>query len=172
MSPFSQDDLDNIEEEMSGVMDDTASHHDNEDGDIQEKPEVKIATKESTAVAWLRGGLLIALVCATLLVSLSIYYYTKGSEEQDFEDAFNDNSLKLVGSFQEAAKSTMTAIASFGTSVTSYALATNSTWPFVTIPDMQARSSHVLMLSESLSILFSPIVHADDRDYWENVYVP
>jgi hypothetical protein len=53
------------------------------------------------------------------------------------------------------------------TDITSYAVATNATWPFVTLPhfDLHTRVSESQLGAEM--VIFSPIVKIDDKIAWE-----
>lgn len=165
--------LANINEEEASYADNSFSDvADDKDKEQAEDLGNKIAKRETRAVGHLRAGLLFALISATLAVSLAVFYYTRNRQEQDFEDAFADNSLKIVESFQTVGERRLSAIASFGTTITSYAIGTNATWPFVTVPQFEARCSHLLNLAEAVAIAFAPIVEDKDRAKWEDEYVP
>ena len=132
----------------------------------------KIAKRETRTVARLRAVVLFSLIAAMVTVSVFVFSYTRNREEEDFEEAFLDSSNKIVGAFQSGAERRLSSIASFGATITSYAIGTNATWPFVTIPQMEHRCSHLLNLADTLTIAFAPIVHAQDRNEWENEFVP
>lgn len=132
----------------------------------------QLAHKGHNVVKGLRVGLFASLLLATVLASVSIFLYTRDQEELAFEDAFADNSLKIVEAFKTTAERRLSAVASFGTTITSYTLAVNATWPFVTVPQFEARSSHILNLAEAIAIAFAPLVYPKDRETWENDYVP
>lgn len=160
--------LDDDDFSMDGTNREQAVDDAKERGEIGEK----LAHKGHKAVKGLRIGLFASLVLATVVASGSIFYYTRHQEEVAFEDAFFDNSLKLVEAFQSTAERRLSAVASFSTSITSYAMAVNATWPFVTVPQFEARASHVLNLAEAIAIAFAPLVDLKDRATWENEYVP
>ena len=67
---------------------------------------------------------------------------------------------------QENAQNTINAVEAFGATITSYAAATNSTWPFVTIDDYPSRASRVAKLAGANSVVFLPLVQEEDRDEW------
>ena len=162
------------------VPDDTDTDHDEheEEKDAEKGTDERdamgeeLAKKGHNAIVGLRIGLSVALLSATVAAAVFIFWLTRHQEKEAFQKAFSDNSLKMVEAFQVTAERRLTAVASFGTTVTSYALATNATWPFVTIPQMEARASHVLGLADAVAIAFGPLVHQKDREVWENDYVP
>jgi hypothetical protein len=58
-------------------------------------------------------------------------------------------------------------IESMSVSITSFALASESTFPFVTIPHYEQQSEHLLHLSGSLFLAYSPLVTETERPFWE-----
>lgn len=134
--------------------------------------------KQSRAVTWLRVGLAMVLLIATVLVSLSIYYYTSSVEQDDFENAFRDSSAKILEAFSGVAESRLGAIDTFSTSITAHAMAVTKasngtqTWPFITVPQYQAQVDHLLSLAAVDQISFCVVVDPQDRQEWEQDFVP
>ena len=60
---------------------------------------------------------------------------------------------------------------SMAISVTSYAKDRGHDFPFVTLPDFEARAQKALALSGAESLSYSPLVEANDRAAWENYTV-
>jgi hypothetical protein len=54
-----------------------------------------------------------------------------------------------------------------GTTVTSFALHENATWPFVTVPHFDFRGQYILDVSGAVYVSLNPLVTDDDRDEWE-----
>ena len=134
--------------------------------------ETKLAKNETKAVVCLRVGLATVLLSAALLVSLGIYFFTRGTEESEFQSAFADQSTKILENFQQVADRRLGSIAAFGSSITAHTLATNASFPFVTIPAFEEQASHVLSLSGADSVSLWTIVEPEDRPFWENEWVP
>lgn len=132
----------------------------------------KIATRETRVVSWLRLGLAAVLMIATVLVSLAIFYFTRGLEEEDFEAAFADSSTKVLEAFAGVAERRLGSIASFATSITAHTLAINATWPFVTIPHIEAQADNVIRLADAVHVSFTVVVEAADRPKWETEFFP
>ena len=65
---------------------------------------------------------------------------------------------------QENTNNMVDAMESFSTTVTSYAEATNSTWPFVTIPNYPSRAERLRKLAKANTVAFLPLVDEMDRD--------
>lgn len=165
--------LDNIEEgrhEDAGDFSCTSYH----DQDLSTSPpvETKLADKEAKTVTWLRIGLVAVLLIATVVSALGIYFFTNGLEQDEFEQAFADNSAKILEAFSTVADRRFGALAAFTTSFTAHNLAINATWPFVSIPQFAAQGEHVMSLADALSLTFLVIVEPEDRPKWENEFIP
>lgn len=159
-------------------MDDSKSSHgsdhgsDNADDPSQRQSDDQLAKKETRAVMWMRLGLSAILIAAALVVSMSVFFYSRNIEKQSFESAVMDSSIKIIESFQLAAELRLGAMANMAVMITSHALSTSATWPFVTVPNFEAQGWHALALMGAQGLIFSPIVAHEDRAEWENDYVP
>jgi hypothetical protein len=132
----------------------------------------KIAHRETRYVTLLRLGLFLTLLVASAIASSLVYLFISGEERDEFEKTFIDYSIKLTETFQTIADQRLGAIAAFSTTITTLALATNSTWPFVTVPKYEALARQSGQLANVEAFAFAPIVKAEDREQWEKVYVP
>ena len=64
------------------------------------------------------------------------------------------------------------AVRSLSVAVTSHALnAPNNTWPFVSLPNFEARAKELLELSRADTIIFAPIVPRKNKGAWESYSV-
>ena len=142
---------------------------DSVDGEIYVE---KIAHRETRYVTYLRLGLLLTLFVAASVVSATVYLFVSGGENDEFEKAFVSYSTKVTETFQSIADRRLGAIAAFSTTITTFAIATNSTWPFVTVPNFEAQARHIGKLANVENIGFAPIVSTEERQEWEDVYVP
>lgn len=80
---------------------------------------------------------------------------------------FAGSAAKVTKSFEDILEHKIASIAAFGVTLTAYALDTNSTWPFVTLPNFQQRSASSRSLSGSLFHNVLPIVREEQRLEWE-----
>jgi hypothetical protein len=132
----------------------------------------KIATLETRFVMYLRLGLLLSLLVSAAVVSATVYIFISSQEEKKFETAFIEYSSKLAEAFQSIAGRRLGAIAALSTSVTSFALASNATWPFVIVPNFEAQVRHINELAGVNRTAFAVVVEAKNRAMWEQKYVP
>jgi class 3 adenylate cyclase len=131
----------------------------------------KIATRETRFVTYLRLGLLVILLLAAATVITTVYNLLVAQEANEFERAYVDYSSKLAEAFQSIAVRRLGAIATLSTSITSFALGTNATWPFVTFPKFEAQVRHINELAGVDTTAFAVVVEAKDRAEWEQKYV-
>ena len=110
---------------------DETCHHDLEESCARkagDKEEDKIAKSETYTLTWMRMGLAAVLLGTTVLVCFALFWLVKSAEEDDFQNAFEDYSGKILEAFQEEAERRLGAVASFAASLTAHTLATNATW--------------------------------------------
>ena len=134
------------------------------DGDADTK---LLAKKETRDVLRLRILVLLALLLATLAVSLTVYFITKRAQEEEFNSGFQGNAQKLMDSFNQIVELKIGAITSLAISFTSYARSQNATWPFVTMNDFQQRAASARALSDCLFLELLPLITDETRADWE-----
>jgi class 3 adenylate cyclase len=128
---------------------------------------VQIADTENNLVFWLRMIVLAVLVASALSVALVVYFYTSGSEKDDFEQQFISDSLKVFEAVGTSLDLTIGAADSFIVKVVSYAKYSNSTWPFVTVPDFAVQVAKLLGSSAAIHCNVYPLVSKNQRAAWE-----
>jgi class 3 adenylate cyclase len=138
---------------------------------IEAKERFEIANKETKHVAYIRAIVLAVLVGVTTSVSTVVFLYSRDAEQDAFENQFADLANKITSGFIYGAERRIEAINSLSNEITSYALAKNSEWPNVALPDFERRAKFILDLSDVLSIIFLPIVTKDARESWETFSV-
>ncbi|KAL7559966.1 hypothetical protein ACA910_022456 [Epithemia clementina (nom. ined.)] len=127
----------------------------------------RVAHGETKAVQCLRGVVLVLLVLTTTLVSVGVHRYTKHEETTKFETDYRRNAHKLVQEFHNAVERRLGSISTMSTAMTSFALYTNQSFPFVTIPDFALRGSDVRAQANALVIHYMPLITDDNRFEWE-----
>jgi hypothetical protein len=129
--------------------------------------EAAIAQAENDAVFRIRLFVIGILVSLTVCAACLVFFYSKNSEVQDFEQAFLEDSEKIFESIGTTLDASLGAIDSYGVSVVSHAKFSNSTWPFVRVPDHAARLSKIRALSKAFAIGQFQVVQEEDRSEWE-----
>ena len=95
------------------------------------------------------------------------YIFTSKAEVAQFEQQFEEDAQKIMQSIGASVDSTIAAVDAFAIGLLSFARDTNQTWPFVTIPDLEARTSKVLALTKAIIIFEFMVVKPEERSRWE-----
>jgi hypothetical protein len=126
-----------------------------------------VARRETKAVNVLRALLLVLLLVTATLASGGIYFYQSNDEKQEFEAAFKMNAHRIVESFHNAVERRLGATNSMATAITSYALDTKKTFPFVTVPNFELRGSDLRIQADATFVHWMPLVTDETRTAWE-----
>lgn len=132
----------------------------------QEKKE-ELAKQESRAVFFLRVIVLLVLVSSAVAVVTSVYMYMTQQETDEFESTFNNDATKVFEAIGKTLDQTLGAMDSFVVQSVAYAKYSNSTYPFVTMPDYGIPASKLLLQSKAFQVSMAYIVAADQREQWE-----
>jgi hypothetical protein len=127
----------------------------------------QIAKKETSAVKGLKLLVLAVLVLSMVTITVGVYIFSSNSEQQDFEDAIADYTVKILASLGENIDLTLGAADTFVVTIVSLAKATNQTWPFVTIPDFAVRGAKIRSLSQVTYLNLYQYVSNENRAAWE-----
>jgi class 3 adenylate cyclase len=126
-----------------------------------------LASKENTAVFWVRCAVFLVLLGTAALVSTIVCLYTKNDQVQDFESAFEAHATRIQESFYETIERKLEAVDALSVTITSYAKSTGATFPNVTLPDFEIRCSNSRVLSDTSVINYQPVVTDETRLGWE-----
>jgi len=127
------------------------------------------AERTHTRVVWsLQMSVLALLVVTTAAVTAGISIYTRNQEQRRFEELYNDNAQKVLSSFLAAVERSLGAVGAMASDIASYARHTNSTFPFVTVPDFVVRGSNLRILAGTHVVHYLPLVTDDTREAWED----
>jgi hypothetical protein len=111
---------------------------------------------------------LLLLVFTSTLTSVGVYIiYTSNDETQTFESEYQANAQRIVESFHDAVERRLGAISKMDTAMTSCSLATEQTFPSLTIPNFEIRGSDLRVQADSASAMWMPLVTDETRVAWE-----
>jgi hypothetical protein len=133
--------------------------------------ETAIAKQESKAVFRLRILVGVALLMATIGVSVGVYYFTSTSEKKEFEERFDANADKILESVGHALDRSLEAMDSFVVHLIMTAKQNNEMWPFVTMPDFCVRIAKTLSMSRAVFTSVYPMVLDNEKEAWEKYSV-
>jgi hypothetical protein len=126
-----------------------------------------LARRETKVVKVLRALVLALLFVTATLTSVGVYFNLSKEETKHFELAYQANAQRIVESFHDAVERRLGAINSMATAITSHALDTKRTFPFVTIPNFELRGSDLRVQADATGISWMPLVTDETRDAWE-----
>jgi hypothetical protein len=97
------------------------------------------------------------LVTCAVGVACVVYFQTSNTEKTQFEEEFSDDSAKVFEALGSNRDLSLRAVDAFIVVViVSFARFSNSTWPFVTVPDFVLEDATALLTSVSLLSSSSP----------------
>jgi hypothetical protein len=156
---------------------DSASGHQHlKDGDdtserLAEVPTTTIiGKKESQEVYKFKIIVLIILFLSAIVTATCVYVFISRKEEEQFTEQFQKSAAKVLDAVGNSIDQTLIPMDTLAVDLVSYARATKSPWPFVTLPDFPLRLAKALPLTDAALLTFIPIVQPQQRAEWE-VYV-
>lgn len=133
----------------------------------EEETREAIAKRETSFVRCMRLLVLSVLVSSTILVAFAVFFFLRSAEQRHFDEAFNYDANKVLDAIGGGIDLTLTAVDSLVVTMVSFARFSNSTWPFVTVPDFELRAAKTRILSKSVIISQYLVVEKHQRTDWE-----
>eukprot|EP00977_Amphora_coffeiformis_P003737 scaffold742_cov165-Amphora_coffeaeformis.AAC.13 len=131
-------------------------------------PTQALAYNETKAVN--RSKLLVYAVLLVMATGASIgtYFSVYWGEQHDFEQQFKNDAEELIRGSEDNSKNIFGGAMKISDSLTSFALATNATWPFVTLPNFEIATTPAFAANAGAEIvMFAPKVFRKDRRAYE-----
>jgi len=152
---------------MNSSDDDSMCSDRPEEAPNKEEDQPVIAKDETRAVYWGKLIVFLVLLVSTIAVAAAVYLYISRAQTAEFEDQFKEDAKKVFESIGTTLDLTLGAADSFVVGLVSFALYSNSTWPFVTMPDFAVKAAKLRTLSKSTVLGFYPKVATEQRSEWE-----
>jgi hypothetical protein len=108
------------------------------------------------------------LVTSAVSVALSVYFHTRNSETEAFEEHFQDSADKVFDGYLRQIDRTLGIADSFVLSLVSYATHTKQKLPFVTLPEFGKRLASIRTLAKGTLVVIYPLITLDQREQWQN----
>ena len=137
---------------------------------VSQSKKTKICNMEQTVFfrsRKIRYVVLSTLFLLSLGAAIGVYFYIWIDEKYEFRTNFDIVSNEIVTNFELSVERKLNAINTISTSITSYAITSNQSFPFITIPDYAVRGSNVRILADALVIHWLPLVSNDNHHLWE-----
>ena len=147
--------------ESGWIADNDRSHS------VEQPSEMEEAEVQSQLMTKFRAILLAGLIGILLLCSIGGYFLARNRDAALFRNEFQSYSETLVNTVTSRMNQKLGALESLSASITSYAGAKGSSWPFVTIEDSGLLLSKFLNSSKTDAITILPIVDNGKRLLWE-----
>ena len=138
-----------------------------ESGENAEAPNTAIGKKESQEVYHFKIIVLILLFIAAIVTATWVYIFISQKEEDDFTEHFQQNAAKVLDAVGSSIDQTLIPMDSLAVDLVSYARATDSPWPFVTLPNFGLRMSKAVPQTDAMMIQYLPLVQPWQRADWE-----
>ena len=131
----------------------------------------RLGQAETNAVFRLRLLVLLVMLLAAIVVSVTIYLMTSEAEQDDFESQFDGAASQILEAFNNVVQQKISAISSLAVAIIAHGVDHSRDWPFVTLSSFQQRSSTARKLADALFVTISPIVSHEKRKEWEDFVV-
>jgi hypothetical protein len=134
----------------------------------QDDSALVLGKRETQAVNFLKIIVMLILLLSAALVSAVVYLYTSGEEKTEFNDSFDDLSQQIIDTVQTNAQNKLEAVGALALLIQAFAITTNQTWPFVTMPFFEEHVVATKSLTDAYGVLLFPIITNDtQRKDWE-----
>jgi hypothetical protein len=139
------------------------------EGDIEEEKPSNIGKKETSTVWKLKVVVFLVVIGAAVGTALAVLFYTRGSEESQFEEQFNEYADKVLDSIGGSFATNIGALDALATDSLAHARGSGQTWPLVNIPFFGARAAKIISISDIFFVSLCPVVkNGVNRLEWEN----
>jgi NADH:ubiquinone oxidoreductase subunit 5 (subunit L)/multisubunit Na+/H+ antiporter MnhA subunit len=136
---------------------------------MQDRPSNdRLARKETWTVHSLKLAVLVVLVASAVAAAVLVHDYATDSETARFRDQFESDANKVLEAIGSSLEKTLSAMDSLSVTLVTYAQYSNSTWPYVTMPNFAVAVAKILPLSNAIFINVLPIVQPHQRVQWEH----
>jgi len=155
---------DSSSKDSSSCSDPTTTHNSVKSDGTKSAP---LTAQETKAVNRSKILVYLALLLAAGAVGALTYFFTSREEQQDFEREFSAYADEVVAMAESNARGIFGQLHGLSTTITSFALSANETWPNVTLPHFDLRAREAEEISGIELIVFSPVVTKENRKGWE-----
>lgn len=131
----------------------------------------QLTSRHSKNISKLKTIVFGVLLVAACVVSGMIYLFTHRGEVSEFEAEYEGMAGEIIERFERVLLDRIFALASVGVAFTTFAEATNATWPFVIMNHFQERAKVAKELSGAMHLQMVTYVEDPVREQWEEYTV-
>jgi hypothetical protein len=133
----------------------------------QVKEVQEMAKRETQHMRAWKCVVTLTVVLTASVVSAGSYIFLATDENSDFGDSYNSFANTIGDAAQVHKHNLFLTLRSFSNTISSAAVATNSTFPFVTVPMFEVLAEAALQQSESELLIFTPKVEVGEVTRWQ-----
>eukprot|EP00934_Nitzschia_sp_Nitz4_P001249 Nitzschia sp. Nitz4//scaffold18_size181773//118721//129387//NITZ4_001930-RA/size181773-snap-gene-0.281-mRNA-1//-1//CDS//3329540056//1249//frame0 len=159
------------EEEESSNDASGSKHNSDESTNNSSTPPSTLPTnfvsRETKAVTMGKTIMVTLLLCVAAGSAVATYTLIKNKDYDDFELKFEESARQVISSYETNAAKIVDFLTNLALQTTAFAVGSNSTWPFVTLPVFAAIGSNARRQIGSGEISLVPLVPMELQDEWE-----
>jgi hypothetical protein len=149
----------------------TRGHHEGDEMHPTQKDQVKevqdMAKWETHIMRFWKVVVCITILAIATVVSSGTWIFLKGEEDDNFKDSYATVTDTIRNSVRAHKRDLFLTMRTCSDSITGAAIATNSTFPFVTVPTFEIFGHSVRQQSGAELIIVTPKVQFDELTRWE-----
>jgi hypothetical protein len=131
-----------------------------------------VGRREDKALFKLKILFVLLLVIAAIVAGVVVFNYLKRYEQNEFRSNFEYLSKEIKDKVQYNVQSKLEAINSLAHTIQSFAINTNQTWPFVTVPFFEEHVVGMKTLTDAYGVQLFPVIkNSTMRQLWEEYVV-
>ncbi|KAL7564170.1 hypothetical protein ACA910_021144 [Epithemia clementina (nom. ined.)] len=123
---------------------------------------------DNRAVRCSKVAVLVVIAVAALAFGTATYFFTDNEEEDNFEIQFKDYANEIGALAHIESENAFGLLESMAITIASYSLASNVSWPFITMPHFEQRGTRNNELSKALQLSLVPLLLKDLKAEWED----
>jgi len=125
-----------------------------------------LGKQESQAISYLRCMVLLILFMVGATFVVLVFHFVQEEQQDQFGD-FRSNAKQVTDSFNNQLKRILDAYDTLSTEITSYAIESGSTFPNVTLPDIEFKGANARITGDTTFVFYMPYVREETRVQWE-----
>lgn len=134
----------------------------------QESEVPNITAKEDVAVNTFKCMIVGLIAMCAVGISSVIYVFLNGSENDAFASTYESYAFQVLDSVGMQLDQNMATLDTFNLGVLSYATASGSQWPFVTLPDSATHLSKIRAQTKASDVSLLSLLSDGNREAYEN----
>lgn len=127
-----------------------------------------MAQKETNNMRFWKFVVCVTILAIAAIVSSGTWIFLKSEEDENFKDSYTSFANTIRDSVRVHKRDLFMTMRSCSDSITGAAIATNSEFPYVTVPTFEIFGHSVRQQSGAEAIIFTPKVEADELTRWQN----